>query len=141
MCTDWTEIRYANVSRCLCFIFYLCLLVSNMFGLARSFDLAVRKFMRRHHPGVRRPCLEYQRGGRRPLSMRSSGVNVGVRRERCHMNLCTTFDLVVRKFMRRHHPGVLRPCLRYQRGGRRSLFDAIISRERSLRHRCKLLHG
>ena len=42
------NIRYANVSCSLCFIFYLCFLVSNMFGFARSFDLVVRKFMRRH---------------------------------------------------------------------------------------------
>ena len=81
------NIRYANVSCSLCFIFYLCFLVSNMFGFARS------------------------------------------------------FDLVVCKFMRRHHPGVLQPCLRYQRGGRWSLFNAIISCKRSGCHHCKLLHG
>ena len=52
-----------------------------------------------------------------------------------------TFNLVVRKFMRRHHPGVRRPCLGYQRGGQGPLFDVIINRDRSWWLRCKLCHG
>ena len=34
-----------------------------MFGFGRSYNLVVCKFMRRHHPGVRRTCLRHQRGG------------------------------------------------------------------------------
>ena len=57
-------IMYLYVSQSLCcFFLNWCLLVSNMSISGRTFNLVVRKFMRRHHPEVRRLCLGHQRGG------------------------------------------------------------------------------
>ena len=61
--TYWSVYFDVNVFSLSSVLYVWYLLVSHHVFLNRSVDLAVRNFMRRYHPGVRRVCLGHQRVG------------------------------------------------------------------------------